>query len=231
MTGPQLPLNLRAAPDQRLDAFHGAPAVVAAVAAAARGQQPDWLYLQGPVGAGKTHLLLAACAEAAQADRRALYLPLPAVAGQLAGALAGQESAALACLDGLEAIAGRREDEEALFHFHNRLRAAGGIALYAARSAPAALGLTLPDLVTRLGQCTRMTLESLDEDGRRDVLRARAARRGLVLDDAALDYLLRRVDRDLASLTALLDRLDRASLAAQRRLTIPFLREQLGRND
>ncbi|HLS83467.1 MAG TPA: DnaA regulatory inactivator Hda [Arenimonas sp.] len=231
MTGPQLPLNLRAAPDQRLDAFHGAPAVVAAVAAAARGEQADWLYLQGPAGAGKTHLLLAACAEAAQAGRRALYLPLPAVAGQLAGALAGQDTVALACLDGLEGIAGRREAEEALFHFHNRLRAAGGVAVYAATAAPAALGLGLPDLATRLGQCTRLSLLALDEAGRRAVLRARAGRRGLVLDDAALDYLLRRVDRDLASLTALLDRLDRASLAAKRRLTIPFLREQLGRND
>ncbi|KAA2285204.1 DnaA regulatory inactivator Hda [Arenimonas fontis] len=227
MTGSQLPLDLRAASDQRLDAFHDAPAVVAAVQAAARGERPDWLYLQGPAGAGKTHLLLAACADAAHTGRRALYLPLPAMAGQLAGALAGQESAALACLDGLEAVAGRREDEEALFHFHNRLRAAGGIALYAARSAPAALGLGLPDLATRLGQCTRLPLALLDEAGRRAVLRARAARRGLELDEAALDYLLRRVDRDLASLTALLDRLDRASLAAQRRLTIPFLREQL----
>ena len=59
------------------------------------------------------------------------------------------------------------------------------------------------------------------------MLRARAARRGLELDDAVLDYLLRRVDRDLGSLTALLDRLDRASLAAQRRITVPFLKNLL----
>lgn len=227
MSTPQLPLTLRAPPDQRLDAFLGRPGVSAAVAACARGESRDWLYLEGPTGAGKSHLLLAACAEAGVAGRRAAYLPLAMFAGRLADALAAQESADLVCLDGLETIAGQRGEEEALFHFHNRLRAAGGTAIYAARATPAALGLALPDLATRLGQCTRLTLPALDEDGRRDVLRQRAARRGLELDDAALDYLMRRVDRDLASLTALLDRLDRASLAAQRRLTIPFLRQTL----
>jgi DnaA family protein len=55
----------------------------------------------------------------------------------------------------------------------------------------------------------------------------RARARGLALEGPALDYLFRRVGRDLATLTALLDRLDRESLAAQRRLSVPFLREVL----
>lgn len=227
MSTPQLPLSLRTPPDQRLDAFHGQPAVRDAVRAAARGEQRDWLYLSGPAGSGKTHLLLAACAEASAAGRRAAYLPLAAFAGALADVLPAQEGADLVCLDGLEAIAGQRADEEALFHFHNRARAGGTVLLYAARGNPAALGLGLPDLATRLGQCTRFTLEALDDDGRRELLRQRAARRGLQLDDAAMDYLMRRSERDLASLTALLDRLDKASLAEQRRITIPFLRQHL----
>jgi DnaA family protein len=224
---PQLPLSLRTPPDQRLEAFQGQLAVRDAVASAARGQSADWLYLSGPAGSGKTHLLLAACAEAGAAGRRAAYLPLAAFAGALADVLPAQEGADLVCLDGLEAIAGHRGDEEALFHFHNRARAGGTVLLYAGRGNPAALGLGLPDLATRLGQCTRFTLESLDEEGRRDLLRQRAARRGLQMDDAVLDYLMRRSERDLASLTALLDRLDQASLAAQRRITIPFLRDHL----
>lgn len=61
-----------------------------------------------------------------------------------------------------------------------------------------------------------------------DVLRDRAQRRGLILEEAALDWLLTRTDRDLGALVALLDRLDRASLAAQRRITVPFLRQTLG---
>ena len=42
------------------------------------------------------------------------------------------------------------------------------------------------------------------------------------------DYLLRRCPRDMDSLFNLLNRLDQASLAAQRRLTIPFVRDLLG---
>ena len=98
----------------------------------------------------------------------------------------------------------------------------------AARAAPDALGLGLPDLRSRLSQCSRIGLQPLDDEGRREVLRQRARRRGWVLEEAALDWLLKRVERDLAGLTALLDRLDRASLAAQRRITVPFLRQVLG---
>ncbi|HWS78077.1 MAG TPA: DnaA regulatory inactivator Hda, partial [Thermomonas sp.] len=59
------------------------------------------------------------------------------------------------------------------------------------------------------------------------VLRQRAASRGLAFDEAALEWLLRRCSRDLSDLASLFERLDRASLAAQRRLTVPFLRQVL----
>jgi DnaA family protein len=115
-----------------------------------------------------------------------------------------------------------------LFDFHNSARSAGIALLYTGQVAPDALELTLPDLRSRLSQCTRITLSPLDDAGRRSVLRDRAQRRGLVLDDAALDWLLRRVGRDITGLAGLLDKLDRASLAAQRRITVPFLRDTLG---
>lgn len=223
----QIPLALRFPPDQEIAAFHGRPEVCALLVAVADGELGDWLYLAGPAGSGKTHLLLAACARARACGGDASFLPLAAVAGRLGDALAGQARAALVCLDGLEAIAGRAEDETALFHFHNAARAAGTRLLYAASAMPSALPLQLPDLRSRLEQCTRIALEPLDEEGRREVLRQRAARRGLELDEAVLDYLFRRVGRDLGSLTQLLDRLDQASLAAQRRITIPFLRAYL----
>jgi DnaA family protein len=224
---PQIPLALRFAPDHELRAFHGNPELVKLLGALADGEATDWLYLSGPEGSGKTHLLLAACAQARAGQHDASYLPLPALTGRVEEALAGQARAALVCLDGVEAIAGRREDEVALFHFHNSARAAGARVLYAASAMPTVLPFALPDLRSRLEQCTRIALEPLDEAGRREVLRQRAARRGLELDEAVLDWLFRRVGRDLGSLTSLLDRLDRASLAAQRRITVPFLRAQL----
>lgn len=225
---PQLPLALRYPPDQRFETYVAAPAgALAQLQALAQAGNADWLYLAGPAGVGKTHLALAACAAAEAAGRRAAYLPLKAASGRLRDALDAFHGDVIA-LDGLDAIAGLRDDEIALFDFHNRARSDGIAVLYTAQAIPDVLALSLPDLRSRLGQCTRISLSLLDDDGRREVLRERAQRRGLVLDDAALDWLLRRVDRDLASLTSLLDRLDRASLAAQRRITVPFLRQTLG---
>lgn len=226
---PQLPLALRYPPDQRLETFVGGPdGVREQLLALASGAGGDGAYLVGPAGVGKTHLLLAACAAADAAGRRATYLPLLAAAGRLHEALEALEGSDLLALDELQAIAGDRDDEIALFDVHNRARAAGITVIYAGRDNPDALALCLPDLRSRLSQCARITLLPLDDAGRREVLRQRAQRRGLVLEDLALDWLLKRVDRDLASLTGLLDRLDRASLAAQRRITVPFLRLTLG---
>jgi DnaA family protein len=60
------------------------------------------------------------------------------------------------------------------------------------------------------------------------VLRERAQSRGFELDDAVLDFLFRRYPRDLGAMLELLDRVDRESLAAQRRITVPFLRRIIG---
>jgi DnaA family protein len=225
----QLPLALRFPPDQRLDTFVAAPAgAIAQLRALAAQPGADWCYLAGPPGTGKTHLALGACAQAEGAGRRAAYLPLRTAAGRVREALEALDGSDFVALDDMDAIAGDRAGEVALFDFHNRMRAAGASLLYAACVGPDALALALPDLRSRLAQCTRLTLPMLDDAGRREVLRTRAQRRGLAVDDAALDWLLRRVGRDLGGLTRLFDRLDRAALAAQRRLSVPFLRETLG---
>jgi DnaA family protein len=225
---PQLPLALRAPPEQRLSRYVGAPAgLLEALHALATGSTPGGLFLQGPSATGKTHLLLGTCAEAEIAGRQAAYLTLRGLRGRVRAAVEGLDRADLLALDDLEAVAGDRDDEVALFDLHNRLRDAGRAPLYAAAEGPDALGLGLPDLRSRLAQCARWTLPVLDDDGRAELLRQRAAARGLEFDDAALDWLLRRASRDLGSLTALFERLDRASLAAQRRLTVPFLRQVL----
>jgi DnaA family protein len=223
---PQLPLALRYPPDQRFENFIAAPeGMVAQLRALATERGAGWLYLAGASGTGKTHLSLALCAASEQAGRRAAYLPLAAASGRLRDALDALEGNDVIALNGLEAIAGNRDDEVALFDFHNRARSAGLGVMYTARTAPDALELALPDLRSRLGQCARIVLPALDDEGRREVLRDRAQRRGLILEDAAIEWLLVRTDRDLTSLVLLLDQLDRASLAAQRRVTVPFLRQ------
>ena len=229
MSVPQLPLALRAPSDQRLDSYIAAPdGLIAQLQAFAAGQLSDWLYLAGPSGTGKTHLALSVCAVAQQVGRSSAYLPLQAAAGRLRDALEALEGRSVVALDGVDSIAGQREDEVALFDFHNRARAAGITLLYTARQMPDGLALVLPDLRSRLSQCVRISLPVLDDVARAAVLRDRAQRRGLALDEAAIDWLLTHSERELAGLVALLDRLDRESLAAQRRVTVPFLRRVLG---
>ncbi len=226
---PQIPLSLKFSNDQGFEAFIGSSDCVAALKTIADGSSKEWLYLSGPAGSGKSHLLLAACAQAQKKGRRALYFPMTVFAGRLSEVLPEQEYADVIFLDGLEHCAGKEEDEVALFHFHNRARTSGATMVYAARAATHELPLLIPDLQSRFAQCTRLNLASLDDEGRRNVLLHRAAQRGLELDDTVLDYLFRRVGRDLLSLTTLLDKLDRESLAAQRKITVPFLRKLLER--
>lgn len=212
MSVPQLPLALRAPSDQRLDSYIAAPdGLIAQLQAFAAGQLSDWLYLAGPSGTGKTHLALSVCAAAEQAGRSSAYLPLQAAAGRLRDALEALEGRSVVALDGVDSIAGQREDEVALFDFHNRARAAGITLLYTARQMPDGLALVLPDLRSRLSQCVRISLPVLDDVARAAVLRDRAQRRGLALDEAAIDWLLTHSERELAGLVALLDRLDRES--------------------
>ena len=228
--GPQLPLALRYPPEQRFDTWLDATAnhIVVRLQAVAGGESSGPLYLQGANGSGKTHLLLATCAEAEAAGRRAQYLSLAHARGKMRDALEGLEQADLIALDDIDAVAGRRDDEIALFDLHNRLHDAGVGVVSAASQVPAILPIELPDLRSRLAQCTLVALVTLDDEGRAEVLRRRAASRGLAFDEAALDWMLTRCSRDLADLAALFERLDRASLAAQRRITVPFLRQVLG---
>lgn len=167
------------------------------------------------------------CSSAEQAGRLPTYVPLASAAGRVRAALDGLEARELVALDGLDEVAGNREDEIALFDFHNRARAAGVTVLYTAQKAPEELGLVLPDLRSRLGQCVRVLLQPLDEEGRAAVLRERALRRGLAIDEASIEWLLSHTGRELGGLITLLDWLDRESLAAKRRITVPFLRQVL----
>ncbi|MFO8025534.1 DnaA regulatory inactivator Hda [Thiohalophilus sp.] len=184
------------------------------------------LYLWGAAGTGKSHLLQAVCHQAAVRNQRAAYLPL-ADPGLEPAMLDGMEQFERLCLDDLEAVAGDPAWETALFHVYNRLIAAGHQLLVTATGSPTALGIQLPDLRSRLGWGPVFQLQPLGDAAKRQALQQRASARGLSLDDEVTAYLMSRCPRDMRSLFALLDGLDEASLVAQRRLTIPFVREYL----
>ncbi|HSE13594.1 MAG TPA: DnaA regulatory inactivator Hda [Rudaea sp.] len=228
----QLPLALRWPAQQRFDSYVSGDNAVALGLLRDAALSPDasWVFVAGAAGVGKTHLLIAACAEADVHGRSAQYLPLrraTAAQADVADTLRAFGGSDLLALDDVDAIAGDAAAEHALFDLYNRCRVEKSTILFTAAAPPAQLGIGLPDLVSRLSACAQAALRPLADHDRREALRQRAQARGLTLDDAVLDWLFARTQRDLGSLTALLDRLDRESLAAQRRITVPFLRQML----
>lgn len=177
------------------------------------------VYLWGPAGSGKTHLL------------RALALD-----GQRRGGQVGWFGAAdpppwvfdaawsLVVLDDCHAFdAPRQQAAFALF-----VDAASHAVQVAAAGALPPVDLPVrDDLRTRLGWGHVFALHPLDEDQVRATLRREADRRGIFLSDDVMAYLLTRFARDLTHLMALLDRLDGYALAQQRAVTVPLIRQML----
>lgn len=227
---PQLPLALRWPAHQTFDDFLANPGNELALAAVRQlsVEVAPWLFLSGPAASGKTHLLIAACVAANQAERSAQYLPLASLGADRESAIRAFGGSDLLAVDNLEMIAGDHAAEHALFDLYNRCRADGASLLFAARHVPPQLDLALPDLQSRLAACAQVTMRALDENERRELVRDRAAARGIEFDDSVLDWLFIHQARDLASLNELLDRIDTAALAAKRRVTVPFLRQLLG---
>lgn len=219
----QLPLGVRLNEAARFDTFvDGENREL--VALLAGGKPPKVLWLWGRAGSGKTHLLQAACADVGRRGGAATYIDC-ARAGP--GMLEGLEALDLVSIDSLDRVAGDETWEGAVFRLHTLTQDGSGRLLVASAAPPSALHFRLPDLRSRLLAAPVHRLRDLDEPGRIEVLERRAAARGLELPPEAASYLLQHQPRDMHSLCELLDRLDEASLAAQRRLTVPFLRQVL----
>jgi DnaA family protein len=188
----------------------------------APGAAPLWLW--GASGTGKTHLLQAVCAAAGEA---AAYFPLTRPLGLPPEALAGFERTRVLCVDDVDAVAGDLAWERALFRLFNEAAELRTRLIFAAAAPPRQPDWRLEDWRSRAAACVVYQLRELDDDGRIEALRLRAAQRGLQLPHETSEYLLKRMPRDLRSLFGVLDQLDEASLVAQRRLTIPFIRDAL----
>jgi DnaA family protein len=227
----QLPLGVQLGVSLRFDTFAAGSNEGAVDAlrrlADGRARGPVWIY--GAPGTGRSHLLQAACAAAGEAGRAAAWLPLPRLCAEGPALLEGCERLGLVALDDVEAVLGDAAWEAALFSLYNGLAEQGGGLAIAAAGSPAATRVRLADLASRLAASEVYQLAPLAEAEQAEALRRRAARRGLELPDETLAFLTRRAPRDFATLCRMLDALDTESLAAQRRLTVPFVRDWLAR--
>jgi DnaA-homolog protein len=225
----QLPLGVRLPAHAVFDSF--ASGANAEIVAALRDPVPLPLWLWGAPGSGKTHLLQAACAHAAAAGSgKGAYFSLDPALGLPPEALAGYERAQVLCVDDVDEVAASESWERALFELFNAAGETGTKLIFAAEVAPRGIDWCLDDWRSRAAACLVYQVQELDDAGRAEALRLRAAQRGLQLPHETSEYLLKRMPRDLPSLCRLLDELDEASLVAQRRLTIPFIRDALERH-
>lgn len=222
---PQLTLALAARPAaQGGAAFFPAPAN-----AAARAALEDWaawpggkLLLIGPRGSGKTHLAHI-WAEAAGAR---LFT---------AADLARESPDALAhgpmVLDGAEAVAGAAALEAALFHLCNLAGARGQALLLTASAPPAAWGLHLPDLKSRMQALAQAHLDLPDEALLAAVLVKLFADRQLRVDPGLITYLVPRMTRSIGAARDLVAALDAKALAEGRGVTRALAAALLGLGD
>lgn len=225
----QLPLGIRLADRAVFESF--LPAGNAEALAHARriaAGEAGLTWLCGPASAGKTHLLQAVCAAAGR-SKRAGFVPLGELATLGVEVLEGLPQLNCLCIDDLDAVVGRADWERALFSVVREVGESGGALVMAARSPPALLQWALADLGSRCAAGAILQLRVLDESEQQQALQLRARLRGLELPQETSRWLQRRFPRDMRRLYGLLDTLDEAALAAQRRLTVPFIRQVLAR--
>jgi DnaA family protein len=226
MKGSQLALPVALSDPQDFAHFHPGPnvAAISTLRALLEPEPGSALLLHGPVGSGKSHLVQALLSEAVEYGVPAARLEAVALT-QLPR---GLEQKTLLCLDGVDTLTLDDAATLALIRLLDARRSRAVATLITARRPASQLELPRPDLVTRLAGMTSFGLRPLTNDDRIELLRLRAASRGLHLNPEVALYLLKHLPRDLPSLLAAVDALDTASLAAQRRLTVPFVQQSLG---
>ena len=221
----QLPLSVRLRDRALFANFLPGPneAVLAQLRTAAAPPRAGLTWLYGSAASGKSHLLQALYADAGGA----VFLPLSQLTPFGPAALQEWHGGGALYVDELATVLGHADWERALFGLYRDCEERGVPMVFAAREAPTELRFALADLASRCAAAQRLALQSLDEVRQGAALRLRAQARGFELPEETLRYLQRRLPRDMSSLCAVLDELDEAALAAQRRLTVPFIRALL----
>jgi DnaA family protein len=215
----QIPLAIGPEPAHTFENFLPGPNAAALdhLLALAAGAPP--IYLWGPPGSGKTHLLHAVVQRAVQRGEQAAWFSAAAVAPWQA-----PEHAGWLVFDDCHAFDAAQQ--QAAFSLFIEGGGRGAVVLAAGCVPPVDLAVR-EDLRTRLGWGHVFAIAPLAEPEARAALRREADRRGTFLSDEVMDYLLTRFARDLKHLMAQLDRLDEFSLSTKRAITVPLLKQML----
>ena len=216
-TARQVPLAFTLRERFTLDHFvvGGNAQLVASVCRPVDGFHCIWVW--GRSGAGKSHLLQAVSHKTGGA-----FVPATQIPG-----VDGYEVFDRVLIDDIHTWIGDHSAEEALLRLYNNRLERGLVLVATARKPPTQLCFALPDLASRLRSSACFEISPLSDEDASAVLRRVAQDRGFDLDASVVSFLLRRTGRDLADLLRLLETIDVESLSAQRRVTVPFVKQVL----
>jgi|TARA_B110000438_G_scaffold161301_1_gene154549 DnaA family protein len=178
-----------------------------------------WLW--GINSSGKSHLLQSVCERLRD---NAIYLPMEELIDEDPSLLEGLTSRKFICIDDIHLCAKKNHWELALFDLFNRLIELQSTLLVSSLYSPKINDFFLSDLTSRFSQYSVYKLKSMNDEDCKSALQLRAIQRGLDLPDDTVNYMLTHNKRDMKILYDFLDKLDTESLAAKRKLTIPFIK-------
>ncbi|MFV2056748.1 MAG: DnaA regulatory inactivator Hda [Thiohalomonadales bacterium] len=186
----------------------------------------NMMYIWGESGVGKTHLLHGLCQLSRLQRQSIAYIPmsLPEINIQYLQSL---ENVPIICIDDIHLIASKPDWQLAYFHLYNQIRDRGHKLLVSANAPPSRIDIALSDLRTRFAWGLVYQVQGLDDRGKSMALKQQAHARGFELSDQVIQYLLSHYSRDTHFLFSILNKLDQASMAAQRKITIPFVKKIL----
>lgn len=227
---PQLPLGFEPGELFTFESFvSGSNAVAAGLAQqSALNEGEKQLYFWGDPGRGKSHLLQASCNLAAKNQQTVCYLTQAEIKNQSTAIFEGLEQLQLICLDDIDSWLVDAAWETALFDLINRVRENNNRLIMASLQPPEEAFVKLPDLRSRLAWGPVFQLQELSDKEKYQALRFRARQNGLELAENVADYLMQRYPRDMFGLFERLAVLDKASMAMQRKLTIPLVKSVFG---
>jgi len=183
------------------------------------------IFLWGEAGTGKTHLLQAISQESDLQNKTSFYFCFENNALPNPEMLNGLDSFDIVCFDNIEQIAENSEWEHAFFNFFNLHRDANKKLILSAHCPPKFLPIQLPDLKTRMNWGLTLKLSTLSDEQQLNALIHKANDLGFDIPVNVGRFLMSHYARDLPSIWILLDKINHETLAAKRKLTIPFLKQ------
>ena len=223
----QFPIQFELKAEQSFASFYSAchQEVIQHLTNTANGEGDRQIYLWGAEGLGKTHLLQACCQQAHQQQRSVFYLSLQKNQLPSTDVLEGLETLDLICIDNIENCAGDSVWELALFNLYNLNRENDRQLVVSAHCPPNFLPLELDDLKTRMSWGLTLKLQDLSDSERIAAFTCKAKQLGLEISPQVGQFLSKNYIRDLPALWALLPKIEQATLAAKRKLSVPLLKQ------